>query len=131
VSALRTAVIVAQALTNQKLVLNQISALNTTTSNLIESTSAMLKEQTGQVYEQAASSTIDLQKLQNAFNNIYASMDSIDAYKLQALDSMQKTVDSLSTEVTKAQGYLDRAHGTQADESGPADLTLPPAPPTK
>ena len=39
VSALRTAVIVAQALADQKLVLDQITALNTTTSNLIESTS--------------------------------------------------------------------------------------------
>ena len=35
VSALRTAVIVAQALNNQKLVLDQITALNTTTSGLI------------------------------------------------------------------------------------------------
>jgi len=35
ISALRTAVIVAQALADQKLVLDQISALNTTTSNLI------------------------------------------------------------------------------------------------
>src|SRR5690606_16693936 len=42
VAALRTAVTVAQALTNQKLVLNQITALNTTTSNIIESTAALL-----------------------------------------------------------------------------------------
>jgi uncharacterized protein YaaN involved in tellurite resistance len=54
VSALRTAIIVAQALNNQRLVLNQINALNTTTSNLIESTSELLKQQSGQVYEQAA-----------------------------------------------------------------------------
>src|SRR5256714_13360423 len=72
VSALRTAVIVAQALTNQKLVLNQITALNTTTGNLIESTSAMLKEQSGQIQSQAASATIDIQKLQTAINNVYA-----------------------------------------------------------
>src|SRR3546814_3938459 len=38
VSALRTAVTVAQALTNQKLVLEQITALNTTTANIIDST---------------------------------------------------------------------------------------------
>ena len=43
VSALRTAVIVAQALADQKLVLDQITALNATTSNLIESTSEMLR----------------------------------------------------------------------------------------
>jgi uncharacterized protein YaaN involved in tellurite resistance len=110
VSALRTAVIVAQALTNQKLVLNQITALNTTTGNLIESTSAMLKEQSGQIQQQAGSATISVERLQAAFANIYATMDMIDAYKLRALDSMQKTIDALSGEVVKAQSYLQRAH---------------------
>jgi uncharacterized protein YaaN involved in tellurite resistance len=117
VSALRTAVIVAQALTNQKLVLNQISALNTTTGNLIESTSEMLKEQSGQIHEQAASATVSVEKLQAAFANIYATMDMIDAYKIQALDSMQKTIDALSQEVSKSQGYLQRAHNAPATES--------------
>lgn len=114
VSALRTAVIVAQALTNQKLVLSQISALNETTGNLIESTSAMLKEQSGQIHEQAASATISVERLQAAFANIYATMDMIDAYKLQALDSMQKTIDALSTEVQKSQSYLERARNAPA-----------------
>ena len=114
VSALRTAVIVAQALTNQKLVLNQITALNTTTGNLIESTSEMLKEQSGQIQQQPASATISVEKLQAAFANIYATMDMIDAYKLQALDSMQKTIDALTGEVTKAQSYLQRAHNAPA-----------------
>ncbi len=108
VSALRTAVIVAQALADQKLVLDQITALNTTTGNLIESTSRMLKDQSGKISEQAASATIDLAKLQAAFANIYATMDEIDAFKLRALDNMAKTVDALSTEVTKSQAYLDR-----------------------
>jgi uncharacterized protein YaaN involved in tellurite resistance len=108
VSALRTAVIVAQALADQKLVLDQITALNTTTSNLIESTSRMLKDQSGKINEQAASATIDLAKLQAAFANIYATMDEIDTFKLRALDNMAKTVDALSAEVTKSQAYLDR-----------------------
>jgi uncharacterized protein YaaN involved in tellurite resistance len=110
VSALRTAVIVAQALTNQKLVLNQITALNITTGNLIESTSAMLQDQSGQIQQQAGSATVSVEKLQAAFANIYATMDMIDAYKLRALDSMQKTIDALSGEVVKAQSYLQRAH---------------------
>src|ERR1700686_1385608 len=124
VSALRTAVIVAQALNNQKLVLDQIDALNTTTGNLIESTSQLLKEQTGKVYDQAASSTINLQQLQTAFNNIYETMDSIDTFKLQALDSMKQTIDGLTTEVNKAQTYLDRAKASSQNEAqasgGPA-----------
>jgi uncharacterized protein YaaN involved in tellurite resistance len=128
VSALRTAIIVAQALNNQKLVLNQINALNTTTSNLIESTSEMLKQQSGQVYQQAADSTIQLQKLQTAFNNIYQSVDAIDAYKLQALDNMQKTIDALTGEIQKAQSYMQRAHaGDPATDATAGALTVPAA----
>jgi uncharacterized protein YaaN involved in tellurite resistance len=128
VSALRTAVIVAQALNNQKLVLDQIDALNTTTGNLIESTSELLKEQTGKVYDQAASSTINLQQLQTAFNNIYQTMDSIDTFKLQALDSMKQTIDGLTTEVNKAQTYLDRAKASSQNEAqASGDLAIPAA----
>jgi uncharacterized protein YaaN involved in tellurite resistance len=128
VSALRTAVVVAQALNNQKLVLDQIDALNTTTGNLIESTSELLKEQTGKVYDQAASSTINLQQLQTAFNNIYTTMDSIDAFKLQALDSMKQTIDGLTTEVNKAQTYLDRARTSAQNEAqASGDLAIPAA----
>ena len=120
ISALRTAVIVAQALVDQKLVLDQITALNTTTSNLIESTSTMLRQQSTAINEQAASSTIDLQKLQTAFDNIYATMDEIDNFKLKALDNMSQTVDALTVQIQKAQTYLDRAHSRDAAPEGEA-----------
>ena len=126
VSALRTAVIVAQALTNQRLVLDQITALNTTTSNLIESTSTMLREQTGQVYQQAASATVDVQKLQTAFNNIYATMDMIDKFKVQALDNMRTTVNTLSSEIDKAKTYMDRARTAEIGQAHAATLTSGP-----
>jgi uncharacterized protein YaaN involved in tellurite resistance len=108
IAALRTAVIVAQALANQKLVLNQIGALNTTTSNLIESTSTLMKQQAGNIHEQATSSAVSLDKLKLAFQNVYETMDMVSDYKLQALDSMQKTVELLTNEVDKSRGYLDR-----------------------
>jgi uncharacterized protein YaaN involved in tellurite resistance len=108
VAALRTAVMVAQALVNQKLVLDQISALNTTTGNMIQTTSEMLKKQTGEIHQQAASSTIEVDKLRKAFENVYQTMDAIADFKSRSLESMQKTVESLSNEVTKARTYLDR-----------------------
>jgi len=117
VSALRTAVIVAQALANQKLVLDQITALNTTTGNMIASTSQMLRQQSAQVYQQAAGSTVNLEQLQQAFKNIYETMDMISAYKIQALDTMQKTVDTLSAETAHAQSYLDRVRTEQATQA--------------
>jgi uncharacterized protein YaaN involved in tellurite resistance len=110
VSALRTAVIVAQALNNQKLVLDQITALNTTTSNMIQSTSEMLRDNSIQIQQQAASATIGLPQLQSAFQNIYATMDAIDQFKVQALDNMASTIGVLENEVTKSREYLDRVN---------------------
>ena len=116
IAALRTAVIVAQALADQKLVLDQIAALNTTTSNLIESTGQMLHQQSADINAQAASSTVDVARLQAAFQNVYATMDEIDSFRVGALDSMQKTVGALSAEVTKSQAYLDRARANETPE---------------
>lgn len=111
VGALRTAVTVAQAMSNQRLVLQQITALNTTTANIIDSTGQLLKDQTGKIHEQAAASTIPLETLQRAFQNIYDTMDSIDTFKVKALDSMKQTVTTLSSEVEKSKGYIARAEG--------------------
>jgi uncharacterized protein YaaN involved in tellurite resistance len=113
ISALRTAVIVAQALGNQQLVLDQITALNTTTSNMIQKTSEMLKENSARIQEQAASSTIGIEQLKSAFANIYATMDSIDEFKLRALDNMAQTIGVLENEVSKSRDYLDRAQRSQ------------------
>ena len=125
VAALRTAVTVAQAMTNQKLVLEQIGALNTTTAGMIDSTGEMLRTQTGAIHEQAAASTIPLETLQRAFQNIYDTMDQIDAFKLQALGNMKQTVETLGQEVEKSKGYIARAEGVnQAKlEGGVSPLT--------
>ncbi len=111
VGALRTAVTVAEAMTNQRLVLGQITALNETTAGIIDGTSTMLREQTGKIHEQAAASTIPLETLQRAFQNIYDTMDEVDEFKIRALDSMKQTVTALSSEVEKSKGYIARAEG--------------------
>ena len=126
VSALRTAVTVAQAMTNQKLVLEQIGALNTTTAGMIDSTGEMLRTQTGAIHEQAASSTIPLETLQRAFQNIYDTMDQIDQFKAQALGNMKQTVETLGKEVEKSKGYIARAEGVQQNRLEGASSPLTP-----
>ena len=126
VSALRTAVTVAQAMTNQKLVLEQIGALNTTTAGMIDSTGEMLRTQTGAIHEQAASSTIPLETLQRAFQNIYDTMDQIDQFKAQALGNMKQTVETLGKEVEKSKGYIARAEGVQQNRLESASSPLTP-----
>jgi uncharacterized protein YaaN involved in tellurite resistance len=123
VSALRTAVTVAQALTNQKLVLEQITQLNTTTANIIDSTGKLLKENTARIHEQAASSTIPIEVLQRAFQNVYDTMDAIDVFKLKALDSMKTTVGALTTEVEKSRGYIARAEGAAQNRVTPPPIS--------
>ena len=125
VAALRTAVTVSQAMANQRLVLEQVTALNSTTAGLIDSTGTLLREQTGKIHEMASSSTIPLETLQRAFQNIYDTMDNIDTFKVKALDSMKQTVTTLSAEVEKSKGYIARAEGaTQAQVASDAPSLL-------
>jgi len=50
-------------------------------------------------------------------------MDSIDNFKLQALDSMAATIGTLETEVAKSREYLDRvSRQDQQLASGALDL---------
>ena len=115
VSALRTAVIVSQALARQKLVLDQITALNATTSNLIESTSQQLRVQGAQINEQAASSTIEIEKLQAAFDNVFQTMDALDTFRAQSVDSMSQTVTALEGQIERAKPYLERVRRSEGN----------------
>ncbi len=130
-SALRTAVIVAQALANQRLVLEQVSALNSRTSELIASTAEMMKTQAGAIHEKAANATLDLKQLRGAFTQIYATLDLMADYKIKALANMQTTVDALTQDVEMARGHLDRVRGSetggspvQSDETPNPELKL-------
>jgi uncharacterized protein YaaN involved in tellurite resistance len=110
VAALRTAIIVAQALANQRLVLDQIGALNTATNSMIERTSDLLKQQTSMIHEQASASGVSVETLQHAFDNVFATMDAIDSYRAKAVDNMAVTVGALEQQVARSKSYLDRSH---------------------
>lgn len=92
VTALRTAVMVASALYNQKVVLRKIELLNETTSNLISSTGKMLKEQGAAIQKQATESTISPEVLKQSFQDAIAALEDISTFKQQALPKMQETI---------------------------------------
>ncbi|RFA07974.1 toxic anion resistance protein [Subtercola boreus] len=118
IAALRTAVIVAQALANQKMVLDQIDAINTTTNNMILKTSEMLKDQTVRIQEQAGSSGVSVETLQKAFDNVFQTMDAIDTFRASAAKNMEGTVAALETGIQKAKPYLERSRqGDQGEIS--------------
>lgn len=105
-SALRTAIIVSEALGTQKLVLDQIDAVNETTNHLIEQNAKLLQTQGVEIQKRATSSAVDPQILEKAFQSIFQAMDAMDTYREQALPNMKKTVESLENSVKNAKDYL-------------------------
>jgi uncharacterized protein YaaN involved in tellurite resistance len=117
VSALRIAVTIAAALSNQKLVIEQVNALRGTTEDIIRTNAEMLAAQSGEIQRIAAEPSVGLETLRTSFEQIYRTIDAIDTYKVQAVTNMQATVDALGTELNRASEYLTRAHERNALES--------------
>jgi uncharacterized protein YaaN involved in tellurite resistance len=92
VSALRTAVMVASALYNQKIVLKKVQMLNETTNNLISATSTMLKEQGAEIQRQSMQSSVSVDTLKQSFEDALSALDSISQYKQDALPVMRDTI---------------------------------------
>ncbi|THF83440.1 toxic anion resistance protein [Cohnella fermenti] len=92
VSALKIAVTVASALYNQQIVLKKIELLNQTTNELIAGTSRMLKEQGAAIHKQALETSVSVDTLKAAFTDVIDALDSISAYKQEALPKMRDTI---------------------------------------
>jgi uncharacterized protein YaaN involved in tellurite resistance len=92
VSALRTAVMVASALYDQKIVLKKIQALNETTNAMISQTSRMLKEQGADIQRQSMETGVSVDTLRTAFDDAVSALDQISEYKQQALPVMKETI---------------------------------------
>lgn len=116
-SALRVAVIVAQAVAQQKIVLSQIEALNSTTSNMILQTSEMLRTQGTAIHQNAAKATLDPEKLEQAFDNVFQALDEIDRFKIEAAQSMKVTTERLQAQVNRSRGHVERSYATDAATS--------------
>jgi uncharacterized protein YaaN involved in tellurite resistance len=116
VAALRTAVMVAQALTTQKLVSDQVKAVHEVTSTMIEGTSVLLRDQAATIEQQATSPGVDLASLQRAWDNVFAALDQIDTYKLRALEAMKVTVSQLTDQVERSQSHVERLHESAAKQ---------------
>ena len=93
VSALRTAVMVAGALYNQRIVLQKIAAINETTNTIISSTSKMLKGQGSDIHRQAAEASVSIDVLKQSFEDVIGALNEISRYRQEALPRMRQTID--------------------------------------
>ena len=92
ISALRTAVMVASALYNQKIVLQKIQILNATTNELISNTSRMLKDQGTEIQKQSMETGVSVDTLKSSFEDVLSALETISTYKQEALPRMKETI---------------------------------------
>jgi uncharacterized protein YaaN involved in tellurite resistance len=107
-SALRTSVMVAGALYNQKIVLKKIQMLNETTSDLISITSDLLKKQGAETHKQSIQSNVSAEDLKAAFVEVMEAMDSINTYKQEALPKMRETIEQFRELAAKGEEQIQQ-----------------------
>ncbi|WP_159602640.1 toxic anion resistance protein [Agromyces humi] len=120
ITALRTAIIVAEALSNQKLVLDQLDAVKATTEKTILATAEMMRQQTARIHEQAASPALSVETLQRSFDNLFATLDEIETFKTKANANMAQSIGQLSAQLERARPQLDRARALDTAAQQPA-----------
>lgn len=108
VSALRTGVMVARALYDQKIVMDKIQILNETTSDIIETTSHMLRQQGSEIQKQSAETMISPEVLKAAFSEAIAAIEDVSNYKEQALPKMKETIDMFSDMAKDGQKVVEK-----------------------
>ena len=108
VSALRTGVMVASALYDQKVVMDKISILNETTENIIESTSHMLKEQGSEIQKRSAEAMISPDVLKSSFAEALQAIEDVSTYKQQALPKMKETINMFSDMADDGQKVVEK-----------------------
>ena len=92
VSSLRTAVTVAGALYNQKIVLEKVQYLNESTNTMIKATAKMLKDQGVEIQQQATEANISVDTLKQSFADTLSALDDISNYKQEALPKIAKAI---------------------------------------
>lgn len=116
ISALQVAVTAALALANQKIVLDKIQALNTTTTNLIAQTAVKLRTQGVEIQKQAASTSIGMEALKKAFTDLNGALDDISTFKRQALPEMAKAIAELAQLAQGTEQVVQRLEKAKAAE---------------
>lgn len=113
VSALQVAVTLALALANQRIVLEKVQAVNQTTDQLIAGTAERLKTQGAEIHKMAASTSLNIDTLKQAFGDIRSAIDDVAQFRQNALPQMAKAItelDQLSSDAERTIATMDAAN---------------------
>ncbi|MBB3184895.1 uncharacterized protein YaaN involved in tellurite resistance [Halomonas fontilapidosi] len=110
VSALTVAATVALAIANQRLVLDRVEALNATTSEMIGGTARALRQQGVDIQQRASSAMLDMQALEQAFDEVMGAIDDLSRYRQEALPRLDDQIDRLATLAGRGSEAIGRLH---------------------
>ncbi|MGO1395628.1 MAG: toxic anion resistance protein [Halomonas sp.] len=119
VSALTVAVTVAMAMANQRLVLDRIESLNSTTSQMIGGTAKALRQQGVDIQKRASSAMLDMQVLEEAFGEVMGAINDLSTYRQEALPRLDEQIDRLATLAKQGNASIDRLR--EGSEAQPQD----------
>jgi uncharacterized protein YaaN involved in tellurite resistance len=113
VNALQVAVTVAMALAHQRIVLDQIEAINSTTSAMIAGTARQLGMHGAAIHERAVDARLDMDALRVAFAEVGGVLDEITRYRREALPAMASQIVDLDHLIAANGEQLERMEGTR------------------
>ncbi|MCA8865289.1 MULTISPECIES: toxic anion resistance protein [unclassified Halomonas] len=108
VSALTVAVTVAMAMANQRLVLDRIEALNTTTAQMIGGTAKALRQQGVDIQKRASSAMLDMQVLEEAFREVMGAIDDLSSYRQDALPRLDEQINRMAALAKQGNASIER-----------------------
>ena len=110
------------AMANQRLVLDRVEALNTTTSQMIGGTAKALRQQGVDIQKRASSAMLDMQILEEAFREVMGAIDDLSSYRQEALPRLEEQIERLATLAKQGKTSIDQLQ--EASRSQPdSDLT--------
>ena len=128
-AALRTAVMVAQALTQRRIVLDRLGFVNALASGMVEGSSTIARSGAADPGAGPAVPARDLASLEGAWNEVLATLDQIARYRSASLQAMGVTVRELTDQVGRSRddaGRIVAAEGAaaRAERADPPSLRL-------
>lgn len=116
-TALEVGATVALALETQKRVLTQIETTAKATNELIAGTAKRLRTQGVEIHRQAAGTTLSLQTLRQAFDDLNAAMEELGRFRQEALPQMAQSVREFDALTKDGEDAIRRMERLRRSES--------------
>lgn len=107
-SALHVAVTVATASAHQRIVLDKIEGVNTTTNKLIENTGKSLRQNVADTNKMASNAMLSMESLRSAFNDTRAAIEDVMTFRSKALPQLAQAIIELNDMTTQQAEVINK-----------------------